>query len=311
MGRRDDAHVDRDRLRARRRAGRPRSSSTRSSLGCSSSGSSPISSRNSVPPSASSNGPRRMRVAPVNAPRSWPNSSLSNTLAAIAPQSTCMNGRSARGDAAWSVRATQALAGAALAEQQHARIAASRRARSSCAARGSPSIRRRASRLRSRPRRACAGTGSRPRACRAARGSRRSAPRACATASVILPNARAFASATASWPASAPSRSRSSRRVEVAALARAEHEPRRLARRCARRRPDRDAVVRARLGVVGDRRRRRRACAIVQPVAVLAGTARRPPRAPRRRSARPPRARGRRARATARGSRSTCRSASM
>ena len=44
-----------------------RASSTRSSLGCSGSGSSPISSRNSVPPSASSNAPARARSAPVNA----------------------------------------------------------------------------------------------------------------------------------------------------------------------------------------------------------------------------------------------------
>ena len=85
-----------------------RSSITRSSLACSSSGSSPISSRNSVPPSASSIGPRRVRDAPVNAPRSWPNSSLSNTDGAIAAQSTCMNGCRAR-STAWSARATTPL----------------------------------------------------------------------------------------------------------------------------------------------------------------------------------------------------------
>ena len=43
-------------------------SSTRRSFGCSSSGSSPISSRNSVPPSARSNAPVRSACAPVNAP---------------------------------------------------------------------------------------------------------------------------------------------------------------------------------------------------------------------------------------------------
>src|SRR5579872_414444 len=50
------------------------SCSTRSSLGCSSKGMSPTSSRNSVPLSASSNRPRRCAIAPVKAPRSWPKS---------------------------------------------------------------------------------------------------------------------------------------------------------------------------------------------------------------------------------------------
>ena len=45
-----------------------------------SSGSSPISSRNSVPPCACSNTPAALSTAPVNAPTSWPNSSLSNRL---------------------------------------------------------------------------------------------------------------------------------------------------------------------------------------------------------------------------------------
>jgi len=49
----------------------------RRSLGWIESGSSPISSRNRVPPSATSNLPARCSVAPVNAPRTWPNSSLS------------------------------------------------------------------------------------------------------------------------------------------------------------------------------------------------------------------------------------------
>ena len=41
--------------------------------------SSPTSSRNSVPPSASSNSPARSVAAPVNAPRVWPNSSASSS----------------------------------------------------------------------------------------------------------------------------------------------------------------------------------------------------------------------------------------
>ena len=52
-------------------------SRTRSSFGCSSSGSSPISSSTRVPPDASSNQPARRVAAPVKAPRSCPKSSLS------------------------------------------------------------------------------------------------------------------------------------------------------------------------------------------------------------------------------------------
>jgi hypothetical protein len=58
----------------------------------------PISSRNKVPPSASSNLPSLSRVAPVNAPSSWPNSSLSSRLSATAAQLMVMNGSDARGD---------------------------------------------------------------------------------------------------------------------------------------------------------------------------------------------------------------------
>ena len=45
---------------------------------------SPISSRNNVPPSACSKRPRRIVCAPVNAPRSWPNNSLSSRSFGIA-----------------------------------------------------------------------------------------------------------------------------------------------------------------------------------------------------------------------------------
>ena len=62
-----------------------------------SSGSSPTSSMNRVPLSASSNRPIRRCKAPVKAPFSWPNSSLSTTPCGIAPQLTLMSGRSRRG----------------------------------------------------------------------------------------------------------------------------------------------------------------------------------------------------------------------
>ena len=61
-------------------------SSTRSSLAWSASGISPISSRNSVPPFAASKKPTLRRSAPVNAPFSWPNSSLSSSDSGSAAQ---------------------------------------------------------------------------------------------------------------------------------------------------------------------------------------------------------------------------------
>ena len=63
VGGRDDAHVDRDRAGCRRRARTRCSWRTRSSFAWISSGSSPISSRKSVPPSASSKRP--------DAPLAW------------------------------------------------------------------------------------------------------------------------------------------------------------------------------------------------------------------------------------------------
>ena len=70
---------------------------------------SPISSRKIVPPSAISKRPLRVARAPVNAPFSWPNSSLSSSSAGIAPQLIGTNGRSRRGEASWMARATTSL----------------------------------------------------------------------------------------------------------------------------------------------------------------------------------------------------------
>ena len=54
-----------------------------------------ISSRNTVPPSACSNLPMRFFTAPVKAPSSWPNSSLSMMLSGRAPQFTATKGAGA------------------------------------------------------------------------------------------------------------------------------------------------------------------------------------------------------------------------
>ena len=91
------------------------SCSTRSSLACMPGDISPTSSRNSVPPSATSNRPRVSRSAPVNAPRTWPNSVDSSSVSGMAAQFSPTNGRSRRGPLRVDRARDQLLAGAALA----------------------------------------------------------------------------------------------------------------------------------------------------------------------------------------------------
>ena len=98
--------------------------STRSSRVCASSGMSPISSRNSVPPSACSNRPTLRALAPVNAPFSWPNSSLSISSRGIAAMLTG-DERAAAALAEIVQRPRhQLLAGAGLAGDQHREVGA-------------------------------------------------------------------------------------------------------------------------------------------------------------------------------------------
>ena len=70
---------------------------------------SPISSRNSVPPSACRKRPADARCAPVNAPRSCPNSSLSIRSRGMAAMLRATNGRARRGLKSCSARATSSL----------------------------------------------------------------------------------------------------------------------------------------------------------------------------------------------------------
>ncbi len=84
-------------------------SSARSKRGCKSSGSSPISSRNNVPPRARSKAPSCSACAPVKAPRSWPNSSLSTRFAGTEPQSNTTKGADARALASWTACAVTSL----------------------------------------------------------------------------------------------------------------------------------------------------------------------------------------------------------
>ena len=73
------------------------------------SGSSPISSRKMVPPSASSKRPLRAVAAPVKAPRAWPKSSLSTRSGGSAPQFTATKRRSRREEWWWMARAASSL----------------------------------------------------------------------------------------------------------------------------------------------------------------------------------------------------------
>ena len=82
---------------------------TRRSFAWVSAGSSPISSRKIVPPSASSNRPVRRAIAPVNAPFSWPKSSLSTSPAGSAAQLILISGLSRRWLAEWMARAISSL----------------------------------------------------------------------------------------------------------------------------------------------------------------------------------------------------------
>ena len=62
-----------------------------------------------MPPCASSNTPGRRWSAPVKAPRSWPKSSLSISVAGMAAQLMATNGLSRRGERLWMARATSSL----------------------------------------------------------------------------------------------------------------------------------------------------------------------------------------------------------
>ncbi len=68
--------------------------------------------------SASSNRPSRRSAAPVKAPFSWPNSSLSSSVSGRAAQLTVTNGRRCRGREVVDRPGHQLLAGAALALDQ-------------------------------------------------------------------------------------------------------------------------------------------------------------------------------------------------
>ena len=97
---------------------------TRSSFTCMSKLMSPISSRNSVPPSASSKRPMRVVNAPVNAPFSWPNSSLSSSSRGIAPQLTGTNGRLRPRRKLVNAPRDELLAATGLAADQHRAVVA-------------------------------------------------------------------------------------------------------------------------------------------------------------------------------------------
>jgi hypothetical protein len=81
----------------------------RSSLACISRGMSPISSRKRVPPVACTSRPSLSVLASVNAPRTCPKSSLSNSCAGTAEQLMATKAASARGLRSCSARATSSF----------------------------------------------------------------------------------------------------------------------------------------------------------------------------------------------------------
>src|SRR4051794_13163168 len=83
---------------------------------------SPISSRNSVPPSACSKRPMRCLSAPVNAPFSWPKSSDSRRFSCSAAQFTLTKFRDAQRVVVRRAR-DELLAGPRFAANEHGRIA--------------------------------------------------------------------------------------------------------------------------------------------------------------------------------------------
>ncbi len=86
-----------------------RSCTARSSLACSRTSISLTSSSSSVPPCAASNLPIRRAIAPLNAPFSWPNSSLSSSASGIAAQLSATNGPASRRERRWMWRAITSL----------------------------------------------------------------------------------------------------------------------------------------------------------------------------------------------------------
>jgi hypothetical protein len=95
---------------------------TRSSLPWVAGVSSPISSRNTVPPSPSSNLPIARADAPVKAPRSCPNSSLSSSVSGIAAQLIATKRAAARGRELVDRAREELLAGSALSLEEHRRV---------------------------------------------------------------------------------------------------------------------------------------------------------------------------------------------
>ena len=94
---------------SRRRAGRCAARETSAAWPAPPAPRSPISSRNSVPPSAISTSPSLRSRASEKAPRSCPNSSLSTSVSGIAEQLSSTNGPPARGEPSCSMRAIACL----------------------------------------------------------------------------------------------------------------------------------------------------------------------------------------------------------
>ena len=147
----------------------------------------PISSRNSVPPSAASKRPTRRLVAPVKAPASAPNSSLSSSSSGRAPALTFTNGLSWRRELAWTISASFSLPTPFGPRDQHGRVGAPPPARPATRRGAWPRSRRRGRAGRGRAascsRSAAPGAGAERRPCARARISSRARTAASSLAS--------------------------------------------------------------------------------------------------------------------------------
>ena len=120
---RDDPDVDRNLPRPAEPLDRRGSAAPAAASPACVSGTSSMSSRKIVPPCASSNRPGRSLIAPVKAPRSWPNSSDSISVSERMAQLTGTNGLCRRRAGLVDEVGDQLLAGAGLAGDQHAAVA--------------------------------------------------------------------------------------------------------------------------------------------------------------------------------------------
>ena len=109
IGRGDHVHVDALRARARRRGGLLRAPARAAAWPARRAAARRSRRGTACPLRRARRALACVSVAPMNAPRTWPNSSLSNSVSSTAAQLTVTNGRSRRGPVVCSARAASSL----------------------------------------------------------------------------------------------------------------------------------------------------------------------------------------------------------